>query len=314
MKGVKTGIPQGSPVSPILYLFFNAPLLEECAKLKLPIQIGGFVDDVHLIAYGKSTEANCEALRITHNVCLNWAKTHGATFAPHKYELIHLTRSPKRFNMKAMVDLSKVKVKPDAVIRVLGLHIDGKLRWGPHIQKIKAKMTTQQLALSVVTGSTWSANLNKARQVYIAVVRPAMIYAASIWHSPKGLTEARQAREKTLGTIQNGCLRTILGAFQATNTKVLEAEADIPPMQLHLNQLVLRAEALREGHEPIRRDTARIRRRLKGCRGRTRPTGETPTEAKDKWALSTLNKDHWERGTRHKNEIKKWIKSQWTED
>lgn len=44
------------------------------------------------------------------------------------------------------------------------------------------------------------------------------------------------------------------------------------------------------------------------------PTGETPTEAKDKWALSTLNKDRWKRGTQERNEIRKWVRSQWTED
>ena len=31
----ETGIPQGSPVSPVLFLFFNAPLIEECSRLKL---------------------------------------------------------------------------------------------------------------------------------------------------------------------------------------------------------------------------------------------------------------------------------------
>lgn len=92
------------------------------------MQRGGFVDDVHLIAYGKSTEANCEVLRKAHKVCVHWARTHGASFAPKKYELLHLTRSPKKFNMKSTVDLGEVVVKPDTSIRVLGLHIDSKLK------------------------------------------------------------------------------------------------------------------------------------------------------------------------------------------
>ena len=32
MEPAETGIPQGSPISPILFLFFNAPLIEECSK------------------------------------------------------------------------------------------------------------------------------------------------------------------------------------------------------------------------------------------------------------------------------------------
>ncbi len=68
--------------------------------------------------------------------------------------------------MKAAVDLGAVAVRPEASIRILGLHIDSKLRWGPHISRVKSKMVTQRLALSVIAGSTWGATLNKARQVY----------------------------------------------------------------------------------------------------------------------------------------------------
>lgn len=75
----ETGIAQGSPVSPVLFLFFNAPLIEECSRAKLKLQIGGFVDDVHLLAYRKSTEANCSTLEKAHEICLKWASTHGAT-------------------------------------------------------------------------------------------------------------------------------------------------------------------------------------------------------------------------------------------
>lgn len=57
-----------------------------------------------------------------------------ASFAPKKFELIPLTRSPKKFNMEAKVDLGVHQVSPKAELKVLGLWIDGKLRWDPHIK------------------------------------------------------------------------------------------------------------------------------------------------------------------------------------
>lgn len=48
---VNARVPQGSSISPILFLFFDAPLIEECANSKLQVQVRGFVDDTHLIAY-----------------------------------------------------------------------------------------------------------------------------------------------------------------------------------------------------------------------------------------------------------------------
>lgn len=84
------------------------------------------MDDVHLNAYGKSTEANCEVVKKAHEIFLHWARTHQATSAPKKYDLFHLTRSPKRFNMKVTVDSGEGAVNPDASIRILGVHINGK--------------------------------------------------------------------------------------------------------------------------------------------------------------------------------------------
>ena len=63
-----------------------------------------------------------------HDICLEWAKIYGVTFAPKKYELVHLIRSPKRFNIEVSLDFNEVKIDPSLSIRVLGLYIDTKLR------------------------------------------------------------------------------------------------------------------------------------------------------------------------------------------
>jgi hypothetical protein len=34
----------------------------------------GFVDDVNLLAYGPTSEANCANLRQVHEQCLEWAR------------------------------------------------------------------------------------------------------------------------------------------------------------------------------------------------------------------------------------------------
>ena len=58
MKPVQTGIPQGSPISPILFLFFNAPLIKDCARMGLKTVIRGFINDISILAYGLTTEGN----------------------------------------------------------------------------------------------------------------------------------------------------------------------------------------------------------------------------------------------------------------
>ena len=61
---IHTGIPQGSPLSPILYLFYNADLLEMCERPGSKTSAIGFV------AYSTSTEENCKTVRVLLNAMI----------------------------------------------------------------------------------------------------------------------------------------------------------------------------------------------------------------------------------------------------
>ena len=86
------GFPQGSPLSPILFLFYNGPLLERLESTNLPISPLGVADDINLLAFGNTTASNCEALEQAHRICMQWAEKHGMKFALHKYTLTHFTK------------------------------------------------------------------------------------------------------------------------------------------------------------------------------------------------------------------------------
>jgi len=60
-------------------------------------------------------------------------------FAPKKYYLIYFTRSYKKFNMKATVNIHGFTEGPVSNLHVLGVQVDLKLKWGPHINIVKAK-------------------------------------------------------------------------------------------------------------------------------------------------------------------------------
>jgi hypothetical protein len=87
---METGIPQGSPLSPILFLLFIAELLDSLQR-PCDATLGfGFVDDTNLIAWGDSARDNCRRLKLAHDKCIAWSKRYGAKFAPDKYKLYAL--------------------------------------------------------------------------------------------------------------------------------------------------------------------------------------------------------------------------------
>ena len=85
------GIPQGSPLSPILFLFYNADLVErQISDAKGAI---AFVDDYTSWVTGESAEANLAGIREVINHTLAWERRSGATFEGEKTALVHFTRN-----------------------------------------------------------------------------------------------------------------------------------------------------------------------------------------------------------------------------
>jgi hypothetical protein len=294
---VATGIPQGSPVSPILFLFFVADLLDATNNEALRVSSNGFVDDINVLTYGGSTERNCKILEETHRKCEEWAATHGAKFAPDKYEIMHLTRTPRRFNLKATPILGGLRKEPKGNIRVLGVQIDAKLRWGPHMAKVREKAASQLLATSRITASTWGAGFAKAKLIYSTVVKPAILYGAGVWYSPQGSTKNTKQTDQRLDTTQNRFLRKMLGAYRAVHGRVLEKEADIEPITVALEKIAAKAvkrSVTSVGGRTVQRACEKIRNSALPGGGASNRQAITPLEDKKRWLRKRIPEELWQ--------------------
>jgi hypothetical protein len=68
---VDVNISQGSLVLPILYLFYNADLLNIYENLTLRTSLTGFINDINLLTYGTSAEEICRNLKRIYNAYEN---------------------------------------------------------------------------------------------------------------------------------------------------------------------------------------------------------------------------------------------------
>ncbi len=202
IREINADISQKSFISSILFLFFNASLIEKCEALRIKIEVLDFINDINILVYDKFIKEICRTLSKAHDVCAKWACTHDTTFASEKYELTHFTRKSKRFNMMTSIQIKSSVIKLKSDIQILKMQLNMKLWWDAHLQQIKTNHVTRILTLTHFEVFTWEAIFTKARQVYSAVVRSEIAFKASVWHQRDKKNELL-SKEYRLETLQN---------------------------------------------------------------------------------------------------------------
>lgn len=241
---INTGIPQGSPLSPILFLFFNADLIEQIRAECQDVFVIGYIDDVFMMAFGSSAAANCRTLTQAHQVAERWERTHASKFAPAKYQLAHFWRKhqsvPKpRGRLDVPLTIKGIEVEAKDSIKYLGVLLDTHLTGEAHVRQMRKKAAKLIAGLSSIAGSTWGTPLIHLRKMYTAVLQPQIMYACSTWYirGGRGFAAAQRAAEKAVQSIQYQALHRISGAFKCTSRQALEVCLHVPPPELTLARL-----------------------------------------------------------------------------
>ena len=87
----QAGLPQGSPLSPILFLFFNADLVQQ--RIDQNSGAIAFVDDYTVWVVGATAAENMDRLNVIVQRATLWESRSGASFEGDKTAFIHFTRN-----------------------------------------------------------------------------------------------------------------------------------------------------------------------------------------------------------------------------
>ncbi|KAJ5244732.1 hypothetical protein N7489_004828 [Penicillium chrysogenum] len=210
------GLAQGSPLSPILFAFFN------CDPVDQPIDFHGgasaFIDDYFRWQVGWSAERN---LAIIHLGRGNWVP-----FAAAKTELIHITRKRKEQNQGQLIMNGNV-IKPSTTAKLLGVIFNHELRWKEHVQQAVKRATKVNIALEDCDSFAQSKCDNTTKRAS---------HRLSTTPRPSGMThfETRSIYDTSVCTVQRAALIRVLSAFRTVATTTLDVEAHVLPTHLHL--------------------------------------------------------------------------------
>lgn len=243
---IEKGLPQGSPLSVILYILYNSDLLISKFRFERDQVSLGFIDDVvHLTAH-KQYELAKKSLESLGQEALTWGKKYGAIFDSIKAQymvLSHhkLAKSPFLFDEN--------ELQPLGVVKWLGIWFDEKLTFQHQLSQVKKKAGMTMSQLQRMGQSRWGIREQERGLLVSAVLLPRVLYGVQMWFTERN----RKTVTDMLNVISNDAARYALGALKSTPVTYLNKyrpfKAVVPTAENRITNYFL-AKLFRHTHNP----------------------------------------------------------------
>ena len=223
------GVPQGSPLSPLLYNIFSSPALH-----RVTFGRALFADDIAIFASGKdmqSLERQCtdQLARIS-----RWGQRWRVCFNTKKSCVTFFSRSPNVAPPRVRFegDILRYDENPS----YLGLTLDQRMRWGRHIQSVAAGAQRRFGQIRGLAATAGKVHPQKLVAIYKTCVRPKVEYGCQVWNDA-----AKELKSRHIDSLQHAVLARIFRVPLSASSEALQVEAGTPPLELRREYLTARA-------------------------------------------------------------------------
>ena len=227
---IEEGLPQGSPLSCTLFLLFINDLPDI-----LTVENALYADDLAMWNTSKWTLYNRrklnQSLEILGNYCREWKLKVNTS----KTVYTIFSTSPKVSEEEPQLFIDGNILKKEVNPTYLGVRLDARLTLSEHLSDVKIKAERRLNIVKKLASTSWGADKNTLRQLYIGYVRSSMDYSLIL--QPISSDTAQKNIDKT----QNQALRFISGAMKSTPTAACEVHTNVAPMNLRREAAVLDA-------------------------------------------------------------------------
>ena len=179
-KALKLGSPQGGLKSVIAWALVFDELLENLEANG--IDVTGYADDAFPFVRGTDLISMFAKAQLAIDIATAWATRHGLELAPNKTVVVLFTRKqPKSYIVPSNLSVYGKEIPLSTEATYLGLTLDSKLNWGPHIQKKIAQAKKNLFRLRNAINRLYGPKPEAMLWAYTAIIRPQILYGCYVW-------------------------------------------------------------------------------------------------------------------------------------
>ena len=218
------GSPQGSPLSPLLFLVAINDLPQSVTDLETSL----FADDSAIFKSARKKQLNQTADLVQRNLeaISQWCNKWGFRISTEKTVIVLFSKDSTLKNKLKPIYVEGKQIKVEKAVKFLGVYLDDRLTWKQHIDYIVKKCKARLNLMRSISGSSWGASKSSLMTIYRALIRSVMDYGAIAYDT------ATEAQKRRLDTIQYQALRIATGAMTSTSLAALQVESGETPLQL----------------------------------------------------------------------------------
>jgi len=249
---IHAGVPQGSDLSPDLYNIFTADIPNADNIL-----IATYADDTAILSDHNNNNVAASNLQ-SHLIKIEkWATNWKIKINVEKSYHIPFTL---RKEISPVLHFEGKAIPMETHIKYLGLILDKRLTWGPHLKATRKKLNSRLHLLRPILKSNLS--LNNKIIIYKSMLRPIWAYGVQIWGC------AKPSQIKTIQAFQSITLRLLTSAPWYVTNNCLHKDLKIDSvtavasnhykkfhskLATHTNPLIANQGRVNPLHNPTRR-------------------------------------------------------------
>ena len=227
-KKITSGVPQGSTLSPTLF-----SVMINDVPLTPGVNTSEYADDIAFYCCGNNF--NELKLLAQQQMCsmYKWTKTWGLQINPSKIKSMVFTN--KKLGVPAPIYMNEVPIEYVKTYRYLGMVFDApKLTWKSHIEYTRDSTLPRINILKAISAKQWGADRNMLCRLYKSLIRSRLDYGSMFYGT------ANHSIIQKLDTMQNTCIRLVIGAQKTSPILSIEVESNIAPLKIHRKLILLR--------------------------------------------------------------------------